>query len=330
MLIRISPTLYFSLLVILASAPASAQQNPEKSVVIPVASDGDRAAQLSVSNPFFMAYKNQWYFELDTVEQRYTNRISLAAQTVSGIPFPASTAESRSIDTRLGGEVRYGITDRIIAGVRGNYLVDREGFSTYTGIFSSSTTTSTTPKSGFMNPSLGLVGRLLGTKRDEWYVDLIGTYTPGIKSSDKNALTNPAANYDAGLALGRNAGPLTIGINAIVSYSPETTYNGFTYRSTTAILSEGIVQYEFGQAFINALVGLVKYVDPNSANDPLSGKVRTFLAVQMGVNVTQNLFAKASFGWLMPVSAETTSSGLTFVLKDTGGPAVGLTVGFRL
>lgn len=283
--------------------------------------------QLAISNPFYITYRNQWYVALDVVEQRSVLRVALPAQIVSGIPFAAASSEIRDIELRTGAEVRYGITDRISGFVAGTYLADRDTSTTSSGLFSSSS--SSYPRTGLMNPHFGIYGRLLGTQRDEWYIDVVGVYTPGIRSGDKSQVASPLSALEAGLAAGRNMGGFTAGLGTAISYSPETNYNNYLYRATSAITVEAITQYDFGIVFLNLHAGLHKYVDSVSNSDALNGKIRVIVNLEAGTKIGSNAFARISYGWLLPVSADYSSSGLNFVVEDKGGPAARLTVGAR-
>lgn len=287
--------------------------------------------RLPAYNPFFIAYKNQWYVEGNGAWQKQTINVDMPSQvvTISGITgtISAGGSETSLSQTRVGGEVRYGITDRIIAGVSALYLVKESTSTTYSGSLSTLTTTPATARSGFYNPWFSLYGRLLGLDRNSWYLDVKGTFSPGIKSSDSSAFSRAQAEIDGGFALGRNVGAFTYGLGAQVMYSPEATNNGTTYRSTTTVIAQAIVQYELGQVFVEGLAGLFKYVDTNSANDPLVGKARTILQGSVGAKLQENIFIKGSFGWLMPVSTDYSFVYFSTTVTDKGGPIIGITVG---
>jgi hypothetical protein len=90
-----------------------------------------------------------------------------------------------------------------------------------------------------------------------------------------------------------------------------------------------VLQAHFSPYFFNLLGGATQYVDPTSASDAMSGKVRLILAAEIGAEIQQNVFAKISYGWLMPVSADYNAGGLQVVYRDHGGPAANLTIGMR-
>lgn len=324
-------------LVFLSVAPLFTQQgsvssNNEKNIV----SMDKNAAESKVDrlpsyNPFFIAYKNQWYVEGNGAWQKQTITTDMPTQTVtiSGITgtIPAGGSETDYSQTRIGGEVRYGITDRIIAGVNALYLVKENTSTTYSGSFATFSTTPAAARSGFYNPWFSLYGRLLGLDRNNWYLDIKGTFSPGIKSSDSSAFSRTQSEIDGGLALGRNTGAWTFGLGTQVIYSPEATNNGITYRSTTTVSVQGIVQYELGALFVEAGAGLFKYVDTNSANDPLVGKARTMAQVGFGGAIHNGIFIKGTFGWLMPISTDYSVAYFRTTFTDKGGPIIGITVG---
>lgn len=281
--------------------------------------------RLPVYNPFFFSYKNQWYLELAATEQRYVWKATLPAQSYLGFPIAASSVETRYIEVRTSAELRYGFTDRIIAFVGGTYLADRDSSTTTTG---SASFSSNYARTGMGNPHFGLIGRLLGTHRNAWYLDATGVYTPGIRPDDKNQMVaSPMTTFEAGIALGRNFNAWTVGVAGNVAYSPEITYGSITYRSSTAVFFDGGLQYDFGPFFLNGRAGFMKYVDSVSVNDALNGKIRVVLMLDAGTKIADRGFVKISYGWLLPVSADYNSSGLNFVIEDKGGPMARLAIG---
>lgn len=207
------------------------------------------------------------------------------------------------------------------------YLVSEKSTTATTGIFASGASSNSSP--GFYNPRFSAVGRLLGVNRNEWYLDVGLAYMPGINSADKNAFAIPQPEIDTRVRLGRNIGAWTAGIGTSIAYTFETMHQGTTYRSNTALITEAIIQYGVEKYFAEAGAGFIQYVDHKSASDPLNGKVRTIVHVSIGSRFSENVFAKASIGWLMPIAADFRESGLLFHVEEKGGPAAHVTVGLR-
>ena len=227
---------------------------------------------------------------------------------------------------RMGAAIGYGLHDRFTLGVELLYLASEKTKTTSTG-FLSPANEATSP--GFYNPRFSAVVRLLGLNRNEWFLDAAFYYIPGISSSDKNAFANPGSEIQGALRLGRNAGAWTAGVTVAAAHYFESRQNSITYRSSTALVTEGILQYGADKYFAEVGVGLVQYVDQKSANDPLNGKMRTILHLGIGNRFSENLYAKVSVGWLMPISADFRESGLLYNIEAIGGPTANVTVGFR-
>jgi|JI10StandDraft_1071094.scaffolds.fasta_scaffold354937_2 hypothetical protein len=312
---------------VLTVAPAFSQANEltntaEKTTMGEATTRTDH--RLPIVNPLFAPYQGQWFVQVDATEQRSAFTATIPAQSYSGFSFAESKSRTDYTDIRVGGQVFYGIHDRISVGIRTLFLADRQTQTVSTGAFTSQAPPLPT-STGMYNPDFVLQGRLLGVNQNEWHLNLIGIYSPG----SIGGLSAPPSNLLAGLLIGRNAGFLTFGLAALAIWSPETTVSTMRYRSTTAISGEMVLQAHFSPYFFNLLGGATQYVDPSSANDAMSGKVRLVWAAEIGAEVQQNVFAKISYGWRMPVSADFNSGGLQVVYRDHGGPAANLTIGMR-
>lgn len=282
--------------------------------------------RLPITNPLFLPYQNQFFVEVQGGWQRNSTSVRFPAQTISSVSLPESSSTTTWDAMRMGAAIGYGLHDRFILGVELLYLASEKSKSTSTGIFSPSND-ATSP--GFYNPRFSAVVRLLGLNRNEWFLDAGFFYIPGISSSDKNAFANPKSEIQGSLRLGRNAGAWTAGVGLSVAFSFEATQNGVTYRSNTALVTEGILQYGADKYFAEAAIGLIQYVDQKSANDPLNGKMRTMLQFGVGNRFSENLYAKVTVGWLMPISADYRESGFLFNVEAKGGPTAFVSVGFR-
>jgi len=286
----------------------------------------ERTNRLPITNPFFLPYQNQFFAELQGGWQRFSTSVGFPQQTISGLTYPESSSKTTWDAVRMGAAIGYGLHDRLTLGVELLYLASEKSQTTSTGIFTPSSN-NTSP--GFYNPRLSGLVRLLGLNRNDWFIDAGFFYMPGIASSDKNAFANPKPEIEGRLRLGRNAGAWTAGVAVALAYSFETTQNGVTYRSNTTLVTEGIIQYGADKYFAEAGVGLIQYVDQKSANDPLNGKMRTMVHFGIGNRFSENLYAKVTVGWLMPISADYRESGLLFHIEANGGPTAHVTVGFR-
>ncbi len=279
---------------------------------------------LPVINPLFAPYKGQWFLQVDATEQRSAYTATVPAQSYSGFSVAESKSRTEYTDIRVMGQAAYGIHDRLALGIRTRFLADRQTQTTSTGIFTSGTSTLPT-QPGMYSPEFILQGRLLGINRDEWHVNVIGIYSPGKIGGQSGS----QSDFQAGLMVGRNAGVLTFGLVGFAIWSPESTSGGVKVRSRTALSGEMVLQMHLSPFFFNLLGGAFQYVDPSSANDAMSGKVRLVCALEIGAEIQQNVFAKVGYGWLLPVSADQNANGLRMTFQDHGGPAANLTIGAR-
>ncbi|AFM11079.1 hypothetical protein [Turneriella parva] len=286
------------------------------------------ANRLPVANPLFLPSQNQFYVEIQGGWQRYASKVTFPAQTVSGVPLAAGSTKTTRDSVRMAATLAYALHDRFVLGLDVLYLASERVSLSNTGSLSSLRASATT-STGFYNPRFSAIGRLLGLGRNEWFLDAGGIYSPGIKSDDPNAFAKPMSEVEAKVRVGKNSGPWTAGIGVSLAYSIETMHKGITYRSTTALLTEAVVQYDMARHFIDAGIGLIQYVDRTSANDALNGKMRTIIQFGLGTRFTQNVFARVSVGWLMPISADYRESGYLFQVEDIGGPVAFLTIGAR-
>ncbi|HNE18343.1 MAG TPA: hypothetical protein PLF85_01425 [Turneriella sp.] len=318
MLTQIATYLFIAALV---SLPLFAETG-ENTAAKQEAKDPDR--RLPIVNPLFAPYQGQWYVEANSTEQRSAITATIPVQNYSGFAISESKTRSDYTDIRVGGQVMYGIHDRLAVGVRTRFLADRQVQTSSSGAFTSGSS-GVSSRLGMYNPSFALQGRLLGIDRNEWHLNVIGMYSPG----SVGGIGDPQTDVQAGLLLGKNSGFFSFGFVAFAIWSPETTSGTIKYRSTTAVSAEMILQAHFSPFFFNLLGGAFQYVDPSSASDAMSGKVRIVCEAEVGAEIQQNVFVKLSYGWLMPVSADYNSGGLQMTFRDHGGPAATLTIGAR-
>jgi hypothetical protein len=326
--------IYLSFLVL--GVTPSFSQSDDASVPTPTAAENKpiteakaaNANRLPIANPLFLPSQNQFYVEVQGGWQRYSTKITFPAQTVSGVSLAAGSTKTTRDSVRMAATLAYALHDRFVLGIDVLYLASERASLSNTGSLSAFRTNTTT-STGFYNPRFSAIGRLLGLGRDEWFLDAGGIYSPGIKSDDTNAFAKPMPEVEAQVRVGKNSGQWTVGIGASLAYTMETLHKGITYRSTTALVTEAIVQYDMDRHFIDAGIGLIQYVDRTSANDALNGKMRTIIQFGLGKRFTQNVFARVSVGWLMPISADYRESGYLFQVEDIGGPAAFLTIGVR-
>ncbi|MFZ5630647.1 MAG: hypothetical protein ACOY5B_16055 [Spirochaetota bacterium] len=283
--------------------------------------------RLPIANPLFLPAQNQIYAEVQGGWQRYSTQVSVPAQTVSGVPLAAGNAKSTRDSVRIAAALAYALHDRFVLGFDVLYLASERTTFSNTGSLSAFRATSTS--TGFYNPRFSAIGRFLGLGQNEWFLDAGGVFSPGIRSDDSNAFARPASEIEGKLRFGKNAGRWTAGLGVALSYSLETLHKGVTYRSTTALLTEAVVQYDMSSYFLDAGLAFIQFVDRTSANDALNGKVRTIIQFGLGKRFTQNVFARVSVGWLMPIAADYRESGYLFQVEDNGGPTAFVTVGAR-
>lgn len=252
----------------------------------------DKDSRLRASDPFYLPYRNDFFISVGIAHSQQKLSFDIPAQIVNlgsgSVSLSASSGEQITKAIEGLTTVSYGIIDRLSIAVSGRFLLNEKRSITYSGITSSGG--GSPDRSGAYAPEFATNLRLLGVRRDAWYLDLRTKYIPGIISNDANAVVVPQHNLQTGISFGRNHGGFSVGLGTYANYLFEAQNGIVRYRPYASVTSEAVMQYGFGNVFLRVRGSWSTYVDSDSRQDPILKLVRTNLYFDTGLHFSENFF----------------------------------------
>jgi hypothetical protein len=246
--------------------------------------------QIELSNPFYFPYARAVQIDVSASFARNTLKTEIASDqfTTKGLVRKGS-AETIQTATALSASVRYGISDRFHLGVSGTGYV--HSTTVLNGQGSLATATPEIPRQlGATEPTFQFGGRIGGIRQNETYFDLIGRYTPGIKSTSNSAL-GQRHTFSATALLGRQIGFLTAGVAGSYLYSPaaDTGYGYFPEAHLGA--GSAVLQLDSSYVFLRLTGGLQAFLNSENNSNPVNGKPIFAASTEFGFKLGPNFLA---------------------------------------
>jgi hypothetical protein len=287
-------------------------------------------SKLRVSNPFYLPYGKEVLLGVGVSHAQQKSGFDVPAQSITvgsvTVPFSAGSSESKASSVVATAGAAVGVVDRFILGVTGRFLVDETTRTASTGSLSSLTGSSN--RSGAYAPEFAAIVRLAGMKKNSWYLDFRGNFTPGIKSSDPYRVVSSQHAVHTNMSFGRNHGAWTAGIGVSATYLFEADNNGTRIRPYTILWANAVLQYDFGDVFTRLRGEWFTLADAESRNDALSRQIKTSIYLENGFHLAENFITSVSFFYQPQVSADYNTSGIRYTQKS--GSAIGVVLSFLM
>lgn len=255
---------------------------------------------LPLSNPFYQPYAGDFY-----VETGLGYHLLKTQAAFNNVNY---NSKESNISSTLN--VKYGITDRFIAGVSTDVLIQNDFEESLSGAIPNPSNTSATER-GLVQPSISMLGRLLGTRREDWILDIQGQFRLGNKDSKNYQVFFPNNEIDAQIGLGSNSGNWTYAITSHIQYwqfSSLDTKNDKNDKVATATQLQ--LQYDFSIFYIRSGGGVIKYLDQRSASSPILSKALAVFSAELGIVPSDGLVINASASFVPGTSGTGVFSGI--------------------
>ncbi|MBV6493663.1 MAG: hypothetical protein LDLANPLL_01686 [Turneriella sp.] len=288
-----------------------------------LSADDDGNFPLEVANVAYSPYAGEFLIKSEWLYEYSLSYIHLPTQMVGLASWP--DAEIRSPKDQYFTELtlKYGITDRISLATSGKYLLSLQESTTNRGGFGLPADTSS-EKSGFERTTVGVAGRILGTRSDEWYLNVEGRFQPGIKNG--SAVTSPQDAYIGIVGAGWNSGDFTCVLAAYGAHAPSTSSKGVEYRRSDAVAGELIFQFDFEDLYLRPAFGMLKLVDSTSQDNPILRQAQTYLRGDFGFYVGESTVLNIGVDRKFPLSAQMAMGPLNGTVFYEGATTVSLSL----
>jgi len=264
--------------------PATASVNSAK------ATEQEKSNAIELASPFFLPYAGTLQIDASATYARNSLKTEIPFDQFTGKGLVRKgSAETIQTAMSINASIRYGITDRFHLGISGAGYV--HSTAVLNGQGSMSNATPEIPRQlGATEPTFQLGGRIGGIRQNETYFDLIGRYTPGIKSTSNSAL-GQRHTFAAAALLGRQLGFLTAGVAGSYLYSPatETGYGYFPEAHLGA--GSAVLQLDSSIVFLRLTGGLQAFLNSENNSNPLNGKPVLAASTEFGFKFGPNFLA---------------------------------------
>ncbi|MBS0618214.1 MAG: hypothetical protein JSR44_08505 [Spirochaetes bacterium] len=265
----------------------------------------DAKDELDLRSPFYMPYAGDWVARM---QAQYTSQ-----NFSMNLAFPQGSKSAQTDDYSSIITLVYGITDRISMAASTKYTLAQEYNETNTGAFAAKGDEHST-KSGFADPTISVTGRLWGTLRDEWTLNVAAAFTPGITDANNFRISTPNNRFATSVLFGRNFNNITLGIQESFSYYQDSAVDSTNQKNGQQTLASALVaQYDFFSFYIQATGAIINFVDARSQSDGLRKQPLGNFGATFGVECSESLLFSANFSWTTGLQGQSSlPSGINY------------------
>lgn len=269
---------------------------------------GEETGELSLTSPFYLPYAEE--FTVEGGIAVYSRGTKIELLSLSGTRETSSKAGYAALTAR------YGFTDRIALGVFAKYMIRQDFAQTQTGVLAASPAIRST-NNGFYDIGFSLSARLLGTRREEWYLNVEAAFAPGIRDNNNFSFSYPNNQYVSKLSFGRGVGDWTFGVIGSVLYYQSSSYDTTNEKNDETMgAAQLLLQYDFPRFYFRLSPGVVKFLDNRSNTDALKKKVFPAGTVELGFPLSDDSLLSAGLLVVPSQSANSSSGGTNFSVSS--------------
>lgn len=263
--------------------------------------------ELPVSSPFFRPYEGDFSIEMGVGYKAQSSRLT--------IPALDSARETMSKEASTGVALNYGVTEYFSIGVSGKFMADQDYSLIQSGPAFAGNPGSNSRNQGFYDAGVQLGLRMLGTRTDEWFVNLDMGFLPGLADANNFLFSWPHNQYLAGITLGRNIEAWSFGIlSAMQYYAPSALDKSDEKNNQLLSNSQLFVQVDFASLYVRTSAGVVKFLDSRSNENALKKKIFPTGQVEMGFPFTDTCVLSARLSYVAGAQGEMTVAGFNAFL----------------
>jgi len=258
----------------------------------------DAKEELNLRSPFYRPYAGDW---IARMQGQYTSQ-----NFSMNLTFPQGSKSTQTDDYSSILTLGYGITNRISTAVSAKYTFAQPYNETNTGVLAAKGDEHSA-KSGFADPTISLTGRLWGTMRDEWTLNVDVAFAPGITDANNFRISTPNNRFAASLLFGRNFSNFTLGVQESFSYYQDSTVDTTNQKNGQQILASALLaQYDFFNFYFQVTGAMINFVDTRSQSDALRKRPLANFGGTLGFECSDNLLVSTNFSWTSGVQGQGT------------------------
>ena len=264
--------------------------------------------QLKVSNIAYLPYAGDFFIRSEWSYENSSSRTEFPAQTLpNSTVWPAASISAPKTQYYTELSLKYGVTDRVALGAAGRYMLLSQTATNYEGGAGLPASTSS-ENNGFYQPALNISARLLGTRSNEWFVNLEGRFQPGLTNG--SPVASPQDSFISILGAGLNAGDFTGMLVLYGGYTSPKTVSGISYNETKISGVQAMLQLDFDDFYLRPIGGFVKFFDAASENNVILRQVQPFIRGELGFPVGESSVLNFAVEQKLPLNATVSTNGL--------------------
>lgn len=257
--------------------------------------------ELPVNSPFFKPYEGNFFIDIATSYRTQDAKVT--------IPVLSSSLETATREAFTAMTLLYGVTENFTVGILSKYMWQYRERAAYSGIAFAGNPGSSSLNNGFYDLGFALGFRFLGTRSEEWFINLDVAFLPGLRDSNNFKFTWPQNQYAANMVVGTNTANWSYGLTFFAQFydsSPLDKDNEKNNQITSSAYA--FVQAELDGAFVRLGAGIFKFLDAASNRNA----------------VRRNFFPAAVMEWgLLLSESAAISAKLTYFSGTRGDLEVG-------
>jgi hypothetical protein len=230
--------------------------------------------ELPVSSPFFRPYEGDFSLEWGVGYKFQSSSLAIAALD--------SARETATKELSTAMALNYGLSESFYLGVSGKYMLYQDYRLTQSGVAFVGKPGANLINQGFYEPGFHLGARLLGTRSEEWFINLDLRFQPGLNDANNAYFSVPNNQYQASMLIGRDFEAWAIGIVSVMQYySPSALDTNGERNDQVLSTSEVFAQVNADFLYLRASAGIVKFLDRRSNESAV--KKKTFPTGQLEI-----------------------------------------------
>lgn len=263
--------------------------------------------ELPVSSPFFRPYEGNFSLELGAGYKAQSNRLT--------IPALASVRDNVTKEASTGVALNYGVAEFFSLGVSGKFMAEQDYTLAQSGAAFAGNPGSSSSNRGFYDAGFQLGLRLLGTRTEEWFVNVDLGFLPGIQDSNNFLFSWPHNQFLGGLLVGKNLADWSFGVSATAQYySPSDVDKSDDKNNQLLSNSQLFVQADLDILYIRLSGGAVKFLDSRSNENGLKKKLFPTGQVEVGLLFSDACALSARMAYIAAAQGEMSVAGFNATL----------------
>lgn len=200
------------------------------------------------------------------------------------IPEISSSREATVRESFTAMTLLYGITENFTIGLIGKYMWQRLERIEHRGPAFADNPGSSSHDSGFYDPGFVLGTRLLGTRSEEWFVNLDFAFTPGLRDANNFKFTWPQNQYTARMVVGSNNPNWSYGLLLFTQFYDSSELDKDNQKNNQIFGSGQLFfQFDIDGLFFRCSAGAVKFLDSQSNKNAIKRQFFPTASAELGI-----------------------------------------------